>query len=272
MFKISEFSRISKVSLKTLRYYDQIGLLKPIKVDHDTGYRYYSAEQLLELNRIFLYKELGFTLPQIIQLLREDITAEHIQGMFKLKKSETQHIIDSEQAKLARIEERMRLIEREGQAETEQEIRIKAEGAQPFLFLKARGKEEDIPELFRTFNQLLTKETRHLAQSPQVVLWKETEEKDDEFEFEVGYFLTRELPLSLDVFQQRNLPPEPMMATMTFRSDSAFACTACVDLANWIEKNNYMIKENEPGREIYLPRSTKQRAQVMELQIPIVNR
>lgn len=86
MFKISEFSRLSKVSLKTLRYYDQIGMLKPRKVDYDTGYRYYSADQLLELNRIFLYKELGFTLPQIIQLLREDITLEHIQGMFKLKK------------------------------------------------------------------------------------------------------------------------------------------------------------------------------------------
>ena len=81
MFKISEFSKLSKVSLKTLRYYDQIGMLKPKKVDHDTGYRYYSADQLLELNRIFIYKELGFTLSQIIQLLREDITLEHIQGM-----------------------------------------------------------------------------------------------------------------------------------------------------------------------------------------------
>lgn len=272
MFKISEFSRLSKVSLKTLRYYDQIGLLKPRKVDHDTGYRYYSAEQLLELNRIFLYKELGFTLPQIIQLLSEDITPEFIQGMFKLKKSETQHIIDREQAKLARIEERMRLLEREGQAETEQEIRIKAEEAQPFLSLKARGKEEDIPELFRTFNRLLSKETRHLTQSPRVVLWKETEEKDDEFDFEVGYFLTRELSLSLDVLQLRTLPPEPMMATMTLRSDSAFACTACVDLAEWIEKNNYVIKENEPGREIYLPLSAKQDAQLMEIQIPIIHR
>ncbi|GGH11559.1 hypothetical protein GCM10008013_03420 [Paenibacillus segetis] len=118
MFKISEFSRLSKVSLKTLRYYDQISLLKPRKVDHDSGYRYYSADQLLELNRIFIYKELGFTLPQIIQLLHEDITLEHIQGMFKLKKSEIQHIIDMVQVKLARIEERMQLIENEGQVET----------------------------------------------------------------------------------------------------------------------------------------------------------
>ena len=114
LFKISAFSRLSKVSLKTLRYYDQIGILKPRKVDHHTGYRYYSADQLLELNRILMYKELGFTLPQITQLLEEDITLENIQGMFKLKRSEIQQIIDTEQAKLVRIEERMQLIEREG--------------------------------------------------------------------------------------------------------------------------------------------------------------
>lgn len=112
--------------MKTLRYYDQIGILKPRKVDHDTCYRYYSADQLLELNRIFLYKELGgFTLPQIIRLLHEDISLKDIQGMFKLKKSEIQHIIQTEQAKLARIEERMQLLEREGQVESDQEIRIK---------------------------------------------------------------------------------------------------------------------------------------------------
>ncbi len=57
-----------------------------------------------------------------------------------------------EQAKLARIEERMQLLESEGQVETIQEIRIKAENAQQFLSLKAHGKEEDIPDLFRTSN------------------------------------------------------------------------------------------------------------------------
>ncbi|WP_458127249.1 MerR family transcriptional regulator [Paenibacillus sp. Z3-2] len=103
-----------------MRYYDQIGVLKPKMVDSDTGYRYYSADQLLELNRIFIYKELGVTLPQITQLLQEDITLENIQGMFKLKRSEIQQIIDMEQAKLIRIEKLIQLIEEEGQVETYQ--------------------------------------------------------------------------------------------------------------------------------------------------------
>lgn len=272
MFKISEFSRLSKVSLKTLRYYDQIGILKPRKVDHDTGYRYYSADQLLELNRILIYKDLGFTLPQISQLLQEDITLEHIQGMFKLKRSEIQQIIDTEQAKLARIEERIGLIEKEGQLETGQEIRITAEDAKPFLFQKAYGREEDIPDLFRQFDSLLTKEFRPLIQGPQVVLWRDVDGKEDEFEFEVGYFLTCELRSCPDPFQLRTLPPEPMIAAMAFHSNSTFDCAACVHLAKWIEKNNYQIKENEFGRELYLPLSPEQGAQFIEIQIPIRNR
>ncbi|KOR89380.1 MerR family transcriptional regulator [Paenibacillus solani] len=272
MFKISAFSRLSKVSLKTLRYYDQIGILKPRKVDHDTGYRYYSADQLLELNRILIYKELGFTLPQIIQLLQEDITLENIQGMFKLKRSEIQQIIDTEQAKLVRIEERMQLIEKEGQFETGQEIRVKAEGAQSFLFQKACGREEDIPDLLRQFDQLLTKEIRQLTQGPQVVLWKEIDGREEEFEFEVGYFLTCELQSSPEPFYLRTLPPEPMMATMAFHSNSKFDGAACVHLATWIEKNNYQIKENESGRELYLPLSPDQDAQFIEIQIPIIHR
>lgn len=51
MFKIGDFSKLSRVSVKTLRYYDEIGLLKPVGVDRFTRYRYYSAEQLPLLHR-----------------------------------------------------------------------------------------------------------------------------------------------------------------------------------------------------------------------------
>ncbi len=52
MFSIGEFTRIGTVSIRTLRHYDEIGLLRPAKVDPETGYRGYSADQLGQLNRI----------------------------------------------------------------------------------------------------------------------------------------------------------------------------------------------------------------------------
>ncbi len=58
MFKIGDFSRLSQVTVKALRYYDELGLLKPTHVDRFTGYRYYSATQLPRLNRILALKDL----------------------------------------------------------------------------------------------------------------------------------------------------------------------------------------------------------------------
>ena len=70
MFKIGDFSRLAQVSVKALRYYGKLGLLKPAWIDRYTGYRYYTAEQLPRLNRILALKDLGFSLEQIKQLLR----------------------------------------------------------------------------------------------------------------------------------------------------------------------------------------------------------
>jgi len=59
MLKIGDFSRFARVSVKALRYYDELGLLKPVKVDEFTGYRYYAATQLTQLHRIVALKDMG---------------------------------------------------------------------------------------------------------------------------------------------------------------------------------------------------------------------
>lgn len=69
MYKIGELSKLCRIPVKTLRYYDSEGLLVPDNIDRFTGYRYYSAAKLAECNRIIALKELGFTLDEIrIQL------------------------------------------------------------------------------------------------------------------------------------------------------------------------------------------------------------
>jgi DNA-binding transcriptional MerR regulator len=80
MFSIGEFARLGGVSVRTLRHYDEIGLLGPATVDPDTGYRGYSARQLGQLNRIIALKELGLSLSQARRLLA-GITLEELQGM-----------------------------------------------------------------------------------------------------------------------------------------------------------------------------------------------
>ncbi len=64
MYKINELSKLSGLSKRALRYYDEIDLLKPMK-DEINGYRYYNHKDLLKLQKIMVYKELDFTLEEI---------------------------------------------------------------------------------------------------------------------------------------------------------------------------------------------------------------
>lgn len=69
MYSIGEFSRINRITPKTLRHYDRIGLLKPATTDEWTGYRYYTAAQLPVIRRILALKDLGFSLEDIRQVI-----------------------------------------------------------------------------------------------------------------------------------------------------------------------------------------------------------
>ncbi len=101
MFKIGDFSKLSQVSVKALRYYDELGLLKPVEVDRFTGYRYYSADQLPRLNRILALKDLGLTLDEIGALLDDELPAAQIRGMLRLKQVEARERVEEERARLA---------------------------------------------------------------------------------------------------------------------------------------------------------------------------
>ena len=79
MYKIGELSRLCHIPVKTLRYYDNEGVLVPDEIDRFTGYRYYSAARIADCNRIISLKELGFSLEEIKKHLHagtdEDILA-----------------------------------------------------------------------------------------------------------------------------------------------------------------------------------------------------
>ena len=69
MLKIGEFSKLSRVSVRMLRHYDDIGLLHPAYIDRFTDYRYYSEAQLPTVCRITALKDMGFRLADICRIL-----------------------------------------------------------------------------------------------------------------------------------------------------------------------------------------------------------
>src|SRR5262245_23854143 len=120
MFKIGEFSKLVQVPVATLRYYDQVGLLKPVEVDRFTGYRYYSASQLPRLHRILALKGLGFSLEQISAVLAEGLTPEQMRGMLRLRHAQISQQLEEGQSQLTKVEALLQQIEHERELSAEE--------------------------------------------------------------------------------------------------------------------------------------------------------
>ncbi|WP_225727172.1 MULTISPECIES: MerR family transcriptional regulator [unclassified Nocardia] len=114
MLSIGDFARHGRVSVRMLRHYDAIGLLRPVRVDAVSGYRYYQAAQLARLNRIVALKDLGFTLEQVGRILDEKVGAAELRAMLTLRRAELEQRIAGDRARLVQVESRLRVIEQEG--------------------------------------------------------------------------------------------------------------------------------------------------------------
>ena len=124
MYRIGEFSKVTRLPVSALRYYSDCGLLPPATTDPDTGYRYYSADQLPRLNRILALKDLGLSLDEIGALLDGELPAAELRGMLRLKSAEISQEVTEQQQRLNRVEARLRMIESE-ETMPEQEVVLK---------------------------------------------------------------------------------------------------------------------------------------------------
>ena len=88
MLKIGEFSKLSRVSVRMLRYYDEIGLLKPAEIDCFTDYRYYREDQLPTVGRITALKDMGFPLADIVKILAVYDDREQMERFFSARRKE----------------------------------------------------------------------------------------------------------------------------------------------------------------------------------------
>jgi DNA-binding transcriptional MerR regulator len=268
MFKISEFSQLSQVSIKTLRYYDQLGLLKPAHSDPCTGYRYYTADQLLRLNRILAFKDLGFTLEQINRLLDEHIPPEQIRGMFRLKQAEIQALIEEEQARLSRIEGRLRQIEESEGRMPPHDVVLKRVEPQLVASIRTSTAPSAVPLLFEELDRHLQQQgVKAVATLPHVVLWHGCEECEDATDLEVACPVSPGVVGNGDVMV-RTLPEAARTASILHQCQPQSICCASVDLASWIEENGYQVLPGQPRREVYLSRE-EGLFYIAEVQIPV---
>ncbi|MBN2086229.1 MAG: MerR family transcriptional regulator [Anaerolineales bacterium] len=250
MLRIGDFSRIARVSVQTLRYYDDLGLLNPIEVDRFTGYRYYAFDQLPRLHRILALKDLGLTLEEIARLLQNEPSTEQLMGMLRLKEIELKERVDEELHRLERVRSRLRQMDEE-QIMPNYEVVLKK--LDPQKVAGVRGKIPSYPEQFPLWHELgaLLSEKKIPTSGACLTLYY-SEEPD--IDAEVCEPVARDYPDAGSV-KFHTLPAVEQAACVVHHGPFTTIGDAYGFLAKWIEASGYECIG--PVREVYL-RSPKQ--------------
>lgn len=274
MFKIGDFSRLTRVSIKTLHHYDEIGLFKPVRVDPGTGYRYYSFDQLPRLNRILALRGLGFALDQIARMLADGPSPEELRGMLMLRRAQLQRQVAEDLEKLTQVEMRLNQIEQEGNM-SEIEVLTKPVGE-----VRLIGARELVPEhpLMRercmALNDAVCAAIRDFGLKTDGIsfaLYYSSDERGIDVEMAYAISpLSQRLALSAPV--SVHTLPEVTVAYGVYRGsydDFGSVGRTHWAITRWIEANGY--RPNHACREYYLrpPQSADDRLGVMEIQYPI---
>lgn len=243
MLTIGEFSRISRVSTKTLRYYDQIGLLKPGFVNKDSGYRYYEVSQLRDMLLISRLKQYQFSLLEISAVLATRDNG-YLADLLQSKKIEFLRQIKDQQHILLQMEQDIKKIERRENI-MQANYLVKTVSMQPKTIYSLRRKMSvrDFEEAFGTLCAGLEK-NRLKPAGPFLSIYHDEEFDHKCTDIEVGVEISggngdrvRALAPGLCCF-----------ATHIGPYDDFTSCYTA--LMEWIEREGYTV--SEPPFELYI--------------------
>jgi DNA-binding transcriptional MerR regulator len=271
VFLIGDFARHGRVSVRMLRHYDAIGLLRPAYVDPTTGYRSYQAAQLAELNRIVALKDLGFTLEQVRTMLDEHVSVEQIRGMLALRRLDLQTALAAGAQRLALVEARLRAMELDGQLPTH-DVVVKHLPATRMAELSDTGDSFHPEDIGPVIHPLCAELGRRLATAQLTPAGRLTCYYEKAAGGDGGVIVHAAVPIAAEYGAHLNglsivdLPAADH-ATLVHRGSMDIVLPAWQALARWIDANGY--RSGDQSRELYLECPADPTQWVTELQEPI---
>lgn len=234
-FKIGEFSKLTQVSIRMLRYYDETGLLKPAQIDKFSGYRLYSTEQIPILNKIVFLRDIGFNVTEIAIALSHWNNA-FITNQLESKRLGIENTIEAEKNKLSKIELAIKDIQQE-KISIHYNVSIKNIPSYQVLSLR-----RIIPDYYAEGQ--LWKEMSEFADKNDVPISSDTfsiyhdmEYKENNVDVEICAPVSI-MGKSMGGFEYRNTEPVPIMAcTMVYGAFENIA-GAYLSFANWLQEHN----------------------------------
>ncbi|MEU4626852.1 MerR family transcriptional regulator [Actinoplanes sp. NPDC023801] len=268
MFAIGDFARHGRVSVRMLRHYDAIGLLRPAHVDPATGYRHYTAAQLARLNRIIALKDLGFTLQQVHDIVDGTLSAGELRGMLRLRRAELESAVAEAHARLVGVEARLRAIEREGHMPSNDVVikRIPAVRVAELTAVADSYEPGDItPVIVPLYDELFRRlDAAGVRPSGPGVAWYE-DAADGRITVHAAIQVAG--AQESDDFAVRDLPPIAEAATIVHHGSMDAVVPTGQALAEWIDANGYRAVGY--AREVSLECPENRAEWVTELQVAI---
>lgn len=268
MFRIGEFSKLTRVSIRMLRYYDEMGLLKPAETDRFTNYRLYSADQIPVLNKIIFLRDLGFGVAEIAFALEhwsDDLLAKQLAE----KRLEIGNAIKAEQEKLDRIEQAQKNIRAE-KLSIHYNVAIKSVPGYPVFSLRrivpdyyAEG------QLWKEMSAFALKNNISISEET-FTIYHDAEYREQDVDIEICAPVSQ---LGQDVggFVFRNTEPVPIMAyTMVYGPFQNIA-SAYFSFADWLQGQDHYRMSGQSRQIVHRGpwNETDPEKYLTEIQIPL---
>jgi DNA-binding transcriptional MerR regulator len=252
-YQIGEFAEAGGVSAKTLRFYDEIGLLRPASVDPRTGYRYYLPRQLEDLASILALKNLGVSLAQVRKLAAKRSSPAERRAILNELKGTIKESIQTATRSLDWINAALNEVD---QAQPSTAVIVKQSRSIPVASLRVALKNyEDVAVFEQYLSNALPSKCRGTLRG---IIWHRCADSGSP-EAEPFIEVKRGIPAGFS-FEQKRLP-EATLACAYSSLDNDSAERAYLAIARWMNVRGYRLAG--PKRELY-------RGQMLEIQFPLV--
>jgi len=264
MLPISEFARAGNVTVRALRFYDELGLLSPAHVVPENGYRRYSPAQFTQLNEIQAFKDMGFSLQEIRELLERRLAPQELRAVLEARREVQRKPVRDDAGRLERIEARLNSIYAGG-PQSHPTIMLRRTPGQ--LVVSLREKLQNYGQVDQLFATLERRVDPRVLYDQRGAIFHRCLEGDGEIDCEAVRFLKHPVAAitGLKIYESQRAC---VAFTYHYGSEDSI-CTTYQSMTGWIAAQGYQLSAAK--REIYWPAPENQgeTSSLTEIQFPV---
>lgn len=270
VYRIGLFSKINKVTVKALRHYDEMGLLKPAFVDKENGYRYYTSEQLPILHKIIALRQMGFSIDEILTILKK----HNVTKTFENRRQQIEASIEESRQQLSQITHYLEKMKED--FDMNYEVALK-ELPEVIVYSKRMV----IPNYDYYFEAIPKIGEEAIKANPELqcavpeycfIIYHDGEYKDKDIDVEFCEAVTT-FGKDTDTIKFKRIEKVPTAACVYHKGPYSTIGNAYAHLFKWMDDNGYTPSDNP--RESYIDgiwNKEDEKEWLTELQVPVIKK